>query len=246
MGLGLFASAGVVPLLRAQTAPKKATFVLVHGAWHGGWCWRRVSDRLTAKGHYVVAPTLSGVGERSHLPAESISLSTQIQDVINEIRWKDLDGIVLVGHSYGGMVVTGVAEQLRSRIAAIVYLDAFVPADGQSLFDMTHTTPPSVQAAPPHPAAYFHVNEADAAWVDSKLTAHPIRCFTEQLKVTGAYQSVPKKMYIRAPLFKNPAFDAALQRFQADPGWKTQTVSCGHDVMIDQPDILTAMLESFA
>ena len=144
MGLGLLAGTEIASIPLAHAAPPTRTFVLVHGAWHGGWCWRRVADRLTAKGHYVVAPTLSGVGERSHLPPGPIDLSTQIDDVVGEIKWKDLDGIVLVGHSYGGMVITGVAEQLRNRISAIVYLDAFLPADGQSLFDITHTTPPAI------------------------------------------------------------------------------------------------------
>ncbi len=107
MGLAAASQLAVPAAARAQNKPR--TFVLVHGAWHGGWCWRRVADRLTAKGHYVVAPTLSGVGERSHLPAEVIDLTTQINDIAGEIKWKDLDGIVLVGHSYGGMVITGVA-----------------------------------------------------------------------------------------------------------------------------------------
>src|SRR5579863_976671 len=118
MGIGLAAAAGM-EFSQSAAESKKTSFVLVHGAWHGGWCWRRVYDRLTAKGHYVVAPTLSGVGERSHLPPGPIDLSTQIDDVVGEIKWKDLDGIVLVGHSYGGMVITGVAEQLRNRISAI-------------------------------------------------------------------------------------------------------------------------------
>src|ERR1700683_2177449 len=130
MGLGLVAASQIVAFPEAQAETKPRTFVLVHGAWHGGWCWRRVADRLSAKGHYVVAPTLSGVGERSHLPPDVINLTTQINDVVGEIKWKDLDNIVLVGHSYGGMVITGVAEQMRDRIAAMVYLDAFQPADG--------------------------------------------------------------------------------------------------------------------
>lgn len=243
MGVGLVATAEIAPAVLARAEAKSATFVLVHGAWHGGWCWRRVSDRLMAKGHYVIAPTLSGVGERSHLPPDSIGLSTQINDVVGEIRWKDLSGIVLVGHSYGGMVITGVAEQLRDRISAIVYLDAFLPADGQSLFDITHTTPPAVLAIKPHPASYFHVNATDSAWVDSKLTPHPIGCFTEKLKVTGAYQSIARKIYVRAPLFQMPAFDHYLEQCRADRTWKTETVTCGHDVMIDQPDVLTAILE---
>jgi pimeloyl-ACP methyl ester carboxylesterase len=228
----------------AHAASQTRTFVLVHGAWHGGWCWRRVADRLAAKGHYVVAPTLSGVGERSHLPPGPIDLSTQIDDVVGEIKWKDLDGIVLVGHSYGGMVITGVAEQLRNRISAIVYLDAFLPADGQSLFDITHTKPPASLAIPPHPASYFYVNATDSTWVDSKLTPHPTGCFTEKLKVTGAYQSIAKRAYIRAPLFKMPAFDDFLERCRADRSWKTETVTSGHDVMIDQPEVLTASSRS--
>jgi pimeloyl-ACP methyl ester carboxylesterase len=246
MGLGLIAGAEIASIPLAYAAPKIRTFVLVHGAWHGGWCWRRVSDRLTAKGHYVIAPTLSGVGERSHLPPGPIDLSTQVDDVVGEIKWKDLDGIVLVGHSYGGMVITGVAEQLRSRISAIVYLDAFLPADGQSLFDITHTKPPSIPAIPSHPASYFHVNATDSPWVDSKLTPHPTACFTEKLKVTGACQSVAEKVYIRAPLFKMTAFDGFLEQCRADPSWKTETVTSGHDVMIDQPEVLTAILEKLA
>jgi pimeloyl-ACP methyl ester carboxylesterase len=248
MGLGVVAGAEIAAIPLAHAQPKSTTFVLVHGAWHGGWCWRRVADRLAAKGHYVVAPTLSGVGEHSHLPPDSINLTTQINDVIGEIKWKDLNGIVLVGHSYAGMVVTGVAEQLQNRIAAIVYLDAFMPADAQSLYDLNHAPPPppTERISPPRPAAYFHVNPTDSAWVDSKLTPHPMQCFTEKLKVTGAYQAIPKKLYIRAPLFKSAAFDAALARCQTDRSWKTATVTCGHDVMIDQPAELTAILEKLA
>jgi pimeloyl-ACP methyl ester carboxylesterase len=244
--LGAVAAAQIaVPLtLRAET--KRRTFVLVHGAWHGGWCWRRVADRLTAKGHYVVAPTLSGVGERSHLKAEDIDLTTQIEDVVGEIKWKDLDDIVLVGHSYGGMVITGVAEQMHERIAAIVYLDAFMPGDGQALADFSSRTSWPEPVTPAPPASYFHVNDKDAAWVQGKLTAHPTKCFTQKLKVTGAYQSIPKKLYIRAPLFASKGFDQASERCRADKSWQTATVTCGHDVMIDQPEELAATLEKSA
>jgi pimeloyl-ACP methyl ester carboxylesterase len=246
MGLGFVAATQVAALPTTQATAKPATFVLVHGAWHGGWCWRRVADRLAAKGHYVVAPTLSGVGERSYLPPDIINLTTQINDIVGEIKWKDLDNIVLVGHSYGGMVITGVAEQLRDRIAAIVYLDAFLPADGQSLADFSSRTSWPEPLTPSWPASVFHVNAKDAAWVDSKTTPHPTKCFTEKLKVTGAYQTIPKKLYIRAPLFANKAFDQALERFRADKTWQTLTVTCGHDVMIDQPAELAAILEKLA
>jgi pimeloyl-ACP methyl ester carboxylesterase len=236
-------AAPAVGLARTTPKPGKATkpttFVLVHGAWHGGWCWQRVNDRLTAQGHRVFAPTLTGVCERSHLDSPSVDLSTQIRDVVNEIRWKDLENVVLVGHSYGGMVITGVAEQVASKIAAIVYLDAFVPADGQSIADLGG----KVDAGPftaPIPAARFAVNEADRAWVDSKMTPQSTACFTEKIKVTGAYQKIPRKAYIRAKQF--PGFATTLERVRSDDSWKTWVVDCGHDVMIDKPDELTSIL----
>lgn len=221
------------------TAAKTATFVLVHGAWHGGWCWQRVNDRLTARGHRVFAPTLTGVCERSHLDSPSVNLSTQIRDVVNEIRWKDLENVVLVGHSYGGMVISGVAEQVAPKIASIVYLDAFVPADGQSIGDLGGKVDASPFTAP-IPAARFGVNEADRAWVDSKMTPQSTACFTEKIKLTGAYQRIPRKTYIRAKNFAG--FAATFERIRSDDSWETWVVDCGHDIMIDKPDELTSIL----
>ncbi len=246
--IGLAGAAQLAVPEAAQAQTNRRTFVLVHGAWHGGWCWRRVADRLTAKGHYVIAPTLSGVGGRSHLQPQDIDLTTQVNDVVGEIKWRDLGDIVLVGHSYGGMVITGAAEEVRDRIAAIVYLDAFQPRDGQSLANMSGSRSSWPEpVTPPPPASVFHVNAKDAAWVNSKLTPHPTRCFTQALRVTDAYQSISKKLYIRAPLFAVKAFDEALERCRTDHTWQTAAImGSGHDVMIDQPAQLTAMLEQFA
>ena len=244
--LATVAAADLASDWKVQARQTGAPVVLVHGAWHGGWCWRRVADRLTTKGRYVLAPTLTGVCERSHQLDDSITLSTHIDDVVNEIGWKDLDGVVLVGHSYGGMVITGVAERMRERIAAIVYLDAFLPQDGQSLITArggASPWPAQARTAPPIPAATFRVNARDAAWVDSKMTPHPIKCFTETLRVTGAYQAIPQKLYIRASEFPSAPFDTVLNRLRADSTWKTIEMKCGHDVMIDQPAELTAILE---
>ena len=224
---------------QSDTAAKPATFVLVHGAWHGGWCWQRVNERLTAQGHRVFAPTLTGVCERSHLDSPSVDLSTQMRDVVNEIRWKDLENVVLVGHSYGGMVISGVAEQVASKIASIVYLDAFVPADGQSIGDLGGKVDSGPFTAP-IPAARFAVNEADRAWVDSKMTPQSTACFTEKIKLTGAYQRIARKAYIRAKNFAG--FATTLEKIRSDPSWKTWVVDCGHDVMIDKPDELTRIL----
>ena len=152
-----------------------ATFVLVHGAWHGGWCYGRVAKLLRAAGHDVYTPTHTGVGERSHLADGKITLATHVQDIVNVIAYENLSDVILCGHSYGGMVITGVAAKLGDRIKSLVYLDAFLPEDGQSLFDLVG---PDMAAhflslvkgtdgrLPPIPAAAFNVNAADAAWVD--------------------------------------------------------------------------------
>src|SRR4029079_17389554 len=118
---------------RTAMATDRNTFVLVHGAWHGGWCWRRVADRLEAQGHKVFSPTLPGLGERNHLMRAGINVSTHVTDVVNLIKWEGLSGIVLCGHSYGGLVVSGAAEQAAAVIGSIVFLDAFVPENGDSM-----------------------------------------------------------------------------------------------------------------
>ncbi len=148
-----------------------ANFVLVHGAWHGGWCWRRVAELLVAKHHAVFAPTLTGLGERCHLLKPDIDLDTHILDIVNEIKWKDLRDVILVGHSYGGMVVSGVVEKIEKSIAALVMVDAFFPADGQSSCDIDAPKQSILEALeglttlPPLPAAMLGVNEKDRAWV---------------------------------------------------------------------------------
>jgi len=240
--VGVIGASGRGLAAPSATVAAPATFVLVHGAWHGGWCWQRVVDRLAAKGHRVFAPTLTGVCERSHLSSPSVNLSVHISDVVNEIKWKDLDHVVLVGHSYGGMVITGVAEQIGSRIASIVYLDAFIPADGQSLADLGGMAEPRAFTKP-IPAIRFSVNKADQGWVDGKMTPQSTACFTEKLQVTGAYQNVAKKTYIRAKNFAGPgAFGGALEKVRKDSSWKTHVVDCGHDVMLDKPDELASLL----
>jgi pimeloyl-ACP methyl ester carboxylesterase len=220
----------------------KYTFILIHGAWHGGWCWQRVAKILQQAGHTVLAPTLSGVGERSHLAGLDINLTTHVLDVVNEVTWKDLSNIVLCGHSYGGMVITGAAEHIRERIASIVYLDAFVPNDRESLNDVAGVEWPATGMIPPMTAEQLNVNAADRAWVDSRLTPQAGACFSEKLSLTGAAFKVPKKAYIQATACLSPAFQSACERLARTPGWKTHMVDCGHDVMIDRPAELAELL----
>lgn len=242
-------AAGGATQAHAQSGPK--TFVLVHGAWHGGWCWRRVADLLGKQGHKVFTPTLTGLGERSHLMNAGITLDTHISDVVNVIKWEDLHGICLVAHSYGGWPVSGALEQIGDRVASIVFLDAFVPEDGQKGFDFASdfSRKGTVEAQqkgeisrPAPPASAFHVNEKDVAWVQSKLTPQPLGLAFSVIKLTGAREKVAKKAYVRAPAYPQPAFDKYYAAKKADPSWRTYEVACGHDVMVDAPERLTEIL----
>jgi len=231
------------------------TFVLVHGAWHGGWCWRRVADLLQAKGHKVFTPTLTGLGERSHLLRAGIDVSTHVTDVVNVLKWERLSGVVLCGHSYGGLVVSGVAEQMAEKIGSIVLLDAFLPENGDSMERLTsQAVRDTLKSAatrgelgvPARSAAAFLVNEKDQAWVDAMCVPQPIGTMTEKLKLTGARERFGKKAYIRAAAYPNPGFDKAYARVKADPSWRTYEVPCGHDAMVDMPERLAEILVEVA
>ena len=227
------------------------TFILVHGAWHGGWAWVRVADRLRAHGHRVYTPTLTGLGERTHLLHPSINLSLHIADVLGLIKYERLTEFVLVGHSYGGCVISGVAEAVPQAIRSIVFLDAFIPDNGDATLDLVQPAVQEIiQAAVEHgettvpvrDAAAFRVNEGDRAWVDSLAGPQPIGTMAEKIKLTGARERVPKKTYIRASGYPNVSFEKAYARAKADRTWRTYEVPCGHDAMIDEPDRLADIL----
>ena len=226
------------------------TYVLVHGAWHGAWCWRRVEKLLRARGHDVFAPTLTGVADRSHLLSANVDLNTHVADVVNMVKWEGLKDFVLVGHSYGGVVVSGVAEKIQTLISSIVFLDAFIPENGQRMTDLTVAiTRDLIDAAqakgdlgvPPRTAASFNVNEKDRAWADAQCTPQPIRTLTQTVALTGARDRIAKKSYIRASGYPNEPFDQAKAK-AAKLGWRTYDCNCGHDVMLDMPERLTEIL----
>jgi len=235
----------------AQPSQQRRTFVLVHGAWHGGWCWRRVADRLQAAGHAVFTPTLTGLGERSHLMRHDITLDTHITDVVNVFKWENIENAVLCGHSYGGWPISGAIEQVLPQVASIVFLDAFVPRDGQTGLDVASATgreaieralKEGAVSRPAPTAESFNVNPKDRAWVDAKMTPQPLGVSTQNIRLTGARERVPKKAYVRATNFQNPTFDAFFAEAKAKAGWRTFAVSSGHDVMVDEPDQLTKIL----
>lgn len=235
-----------------------AAFVLVQGAWHGGWCWRRVADRLHAAGHAVFTPTLTGLGDRAHLATQQVDLETHITDVTSLIEAEELSDVVLCGHSYGGMVVTGAADRIPESIGSLVFLDAFIPEDGQSLFDIQGPERESAMRAlvaeqgdgwkiPPFKAEWFDVGDpADAAWVDRRCVPHPVECFAQKISLTGAWRDISKLTYILALGYKNSRFGPFAERVRGEAGWHYHEVPCGHDVMIDMPDELTALLEQAA
>lgn len=233
----------------AQNAQR--SFVLVHGAWHGGWCWRRVADRLERKGHKVYAPSLTGLGDRSHLIGTRPTVTTHIDDIVNIVRFEDLQRVVLVGHSYGGIVISGVAEKVLPQLASIVFLDAFVPPNGATIMSLSRQgLRDAVNAAikrgdlgiPPASAAYFNVNEKDRAYVDGKCTPQPIGTYGDPVRLTGAREKIANKTYIRARGFNSAGFDAIAARLRTDPAWSVHDMPCGHDAMIDMPDRLSELL----
>jgi pimeloyl-ACP methyl ester carboxylesterase len=199
----------------------------------------------------VFTPTMTGLGERSHLIGPTINLATHVTDVVNVIKWEGLTDIVLVGHSYGGAVISGVAEQARESIGSIVFLDAFVPDNGDSLAakasqPVRETIAALVQkgevAMKPVPAAVFRVNENDRAWVDAMCTPHPLATLTDKITLTGARENIARKSYIRAKGYPSAPFDGYQEKLKADTAWRVYELPCGHDVMVDLPDRLAEIL----
>ena len=234
-----------------------ANFVLVQGAWHGSWCWKRVRKALATAGHDVFTPTLTGVGERSHLLSREVNLETHIQDVLNLIKWEELTDVVLCGHSFGGCVVSGVADRIPDRVRSLVYLDAFVPEDGENqlqhlpqalakrILDGANTVGEGWKV--PHiPAAVFNVNAADRDWVNRQCTMHPLAAMEQRLRLTGGRQNITDISFILATGWDGPSpFPPFYEKAKAKR-WKTSTVPCGHDVMLDLPEQLTSMLVEHA
>lgn len=211
--------------------------MLVHGAWCGGWIWRRVQDRLSALGHRVFAPTLTGLGDRSHLAGPTVDLSTHVRDVVGLLAWEELENVVLVGHSYGGMVITGVAELAPAgTIAALVYLDAFLPENGRSLADYAPVPPVEHGLVAPIPAAPPRTNAADAAWMNRLRTPQPLATFTEPVRVTDALERIANRTYVLATGYDYGVLGQFAERARSDPGWRYHELDCGHDVMLARPD----------
>jgi pimeloyl-ACP methyl ester carboxylesterase len=237
---------------------EKRTYVLVHGAWHGAWCWRRVADRLRAAGHTVFTPTQTGLGERKHLLSADITPETFTLDVLNVIESENLSDIFLVGHSFAGRSISAVADRMPERLRRLVYLDAGLPESGKSSFD---GMAPEVRAArleaarassgglsvpPPKAAAFGVFDEADAAWVERHLTPHPTATYTMPLVLKHPLGNGVPAAFIRCtdPAYANMAKSADYARSRSD--WQYLEIATGHDAMISAPAELTEMLLTLA
>jgi pimeloyl-ACP methyl ester carboxylesterase len=232
-----------------------ANYLLVHGAWHGGWCWKRVLPLLRAAGHDVFTPTLTGLGEREHLMSPDIGLQTHIDDVLGVIRYEDLHNVILVGHSYAGMVIAGVADQMPERIARLVYLDAFVPENGKALIDYqppdftqmfhdkTRTEGKGYMLPCIIPAEAFGVTDAsDLAWVRPRLNPTPFKCKLDPVALTNPVAAKIPRTYIYC---NNPAvgpFGQFAERIKEDKAWRYHEMACGHDAMVTAPGALATLL----
>jgi len=235
-----------------------ARYVLVHGGGHGGWCYQPVARILRAQGHEVYTPTLTGLGEREHLLSATVDLETHITDVAKLLQFEDLTDVILVGHSYGGMVISGVADRAAGRIRNLVFLDAAMPQNGQSLVD--HAGPMMAAARTrsrvvngielvlfpgEDPLSFYGVkNPEQIAWMKPKLTPHPWKCFEQKLvlKNEAAMRSIPVSVIVCSS-HMNDETRAALRALSNGRFWEIDT---GHDLMITEPVAVAGMLLKLA
>ena len=229
-----------------------ATFLVAHGAWSAGWAWKKMRPLLSNLGHELFTPTCTGIGERAHLASPEVGLETHIADILGVLKFEDLRNVVLIGHSYGGMVATAVADREPERLALLVYLDAFVPRDGQSLFDLH---PELVRASmreaartsgdgwrvPPNPLPP-DTSEADVAWIMPRRVMQPVRTFEQPVTLTGAGERLPKTYVYCTRTGPVDVFGPFAERARSRPGWHYFEIDASHSPHITAPEALAALL----
>jgi len=233
-----------------------ATFLIAHGAWSGGWAWAGMRMRLRAAGHELFTPTYTGLGERAHLASPAIDLETHVQDLLGVLLCEDLRDVVLVGHSYGGMVITGVADRAPERLARLVYLDAFVPRDGESLFDLVpHENRAAMRARaaaegdgwrlPPNPLP----EETDPEVVrviTARLAPQPLRTFEQPLRLARGEPALPRTFVFCTRSDAGDVFRPFAERARREPGWQHLELDATHIPHLVAPDLLARLLDAVA
>jgi pimeloyl-ACP methyl ester carboxylesterase len=221
------------------------TFVVAHGAWSSAWAWKKMHPLLSARGHRLVVPTYTGLGERVHLANPDIDLDTHITDVVNVMVYEDLRDVTLIGHSYGGIVATGVADRARDRIVRLIYLDAFVPDDGQSLVDLTgqaeRTRATAVDGwlVPPNPTPP-DTSPEDLEWITPRRHHQPLKTLEQPLVLTQGALTLPRHYVLCT---KSDAFSRYAEKAKA-AGWPVYELDASHSPHVTAPDALAALLET--
>jgi len=234
-----------------------AIFVLVHGAWHGGWCWKRLSPLLRAAGHDVYTPTLTGLGERAHLLTPEVNLRTHIDDIVQVLHYEDLSDVLLVGHSYAGLVISGVADRVPDRLAQLIYLDAYVPRVGENveealgpgtyaqLAEQARTTGEGWFLPSPPPGDFGITADADVMWMQERLRPHPLGRQQPPLRLltTPAAGALA-----RAFIFctATTQFESYAEWVRTDSAWRYAELAAGHDAMVTAPYELARVLIGLA
>jgi pimeloyl-ACP methyl ester carboxylesterase len=227
-----------------------SNFVLVHGGMVGGWCWKKVRKYLEAQGHLVRTPTLTGLGERKHLNCPDIDLDVHINDIVNVLQYEELEEVILVGHSYGGMVITGVADRTPQRIKQLIYIEALIPEDGESMFDIVD---PKISSylftraqeegkgwqVPPAPAeSYNFENPEDIKWIVSHSTAHPLKSFQQKITLKNSMERF-NRYYIKCT--QDHFLDSMFIRAK-NKGFTCNLLDTGHFPMVTEPELLSNLL----
>ena len=241
-----------------------STYVFVSGTFHGGWCWQRVTPYLSSEGHDAYTPTLTGVGERVHLATPDVNFETHVQDIINVLEFEDMHNVVLVGHSYGGLVIGAVASRVPDRVAQLIYVDGMIPSDGKSSFDVmedrglsdivgmirerTAQSPGGWLQPPPEQIGWLIarggvVDEEDAAWVANRLTTHPIGTHTQAVRLDeDIFESTPRAFIMCTPARPRAITSIFGEEVRNDPSWQFREIEASHDVMVTEPEALAELL----
>jgi len=229
------------------------SYVLVHGAWHGGWCWRDVSASLRARGHVVYEPTLTGLADQRDLLSLEVDLERHVADVVSVFEEHDLERVHLVGWSYGGLVVTGVLARVPERIRAMTYLDAFLPRDGESVqgliggaagAGLAKLAEKGVHLEPPDPAEAWNItDERVLARARPLLSAQPVRTLTQPVRALASWPEGIAYAYLRCTGSESEAFDESLERARREPLFETAVAAEGHAILLTHPEKVVALLD---